>query len=46
LGKTGSAGLLVQDFDLHLVPGDTITVAVRTTSGTTEAAAAITWLED
>ena len=46
LGKTASTSSILLDYDLHLVPGDTITIAVRTTSGTTDAAASITWLED
>jgi hypothetical protein len=46
LGKTASTGENFIDYDLHLIPGDTLTIAVKTTSGTTDAAAAITWLED
>lgn len=46
LGKSASTSALLINYDLHLIPGDTITIAVRTTSGTTDAAASITWLED
>jgi len=46
LGKTASTGENFFEYDLHLIPGDTLTVAVKTTSGTTDAAAALTWLED
>jgi hypothetical protein len=46
LGKTSSGTVSFIDYDLHLVPNDTLTLAVRTTSGSTDAAASITWLED
>ena len=46
LGKTSTVSSILLDYDLHLVPGDTLTVAVKTTSGSTDAAAAMTWLED
>jgi hypothetical protein len=46
LGKTSSVSGQFFAFDLHLVPGDTLTIAVKTTSGTTDAGASITWLED
>ena len=46
LGKTSSASNMLIDYDLHLVPGDTLTVAVKTSSGTTDAAASVSWLED
>jgi len=46
LGKTSSGTVNFIDYDLHIVPGDTITIAVKTTSGSTDAAASITWLED
>jgi hypothetical protein len=46
LGKSSTTSSILLDYDLHLVPGDTLTIAVKTTSGTTDAAAAMTWLED
>ena len=46
LGKTANTSAVLLDYDVHLVPGDTLTVAVKTTSGTTDAAVAMTWLED
>ena len=46
LGKTANTSAILVDYDIHLIPGDTITIAVRTTSGSTDAAVSITWLED
>lgn len=46
LGKTGSEVIHMVDCSLRIDPGDQITVAVRATSGTTDAVASITWGED
>lgn len=46
LSKTGSETLDIRKYNIRLTPGDIMTLAVRTTSGTTEATASVTWTED
>lgn len=47
LGATGSASERgTQITDIILLPGETLTLAVRATQSTTDATAAIRWVED
>lgn len=46
LGKADSQKINLKQFNVRLVPGDVLTIAVRTNSGTTEASASVTWTED
>lgn len=44
--KAGGDTVPMQDLNIELLPGETLTVAVAATSGTTDATVATTWRED
>jgi hypothetical protein len=46
LTKNGSLKESPKVFDIFLDPGDTLTLAVRTTGGSTEASCSVRWVED
>lgn len=46
LGKTDSKPINLKDLDIKLEPGDILTIAAKTNSGTTEISASATWTED
>ena len=46
LGKTATVSVVPQSEDVLLQPGDTLTLAIHTTSGTTDASCFVRWIED
>jgi len=46
LGKTESELLNLQDFNIELAPGETMTIAGKTASSTTNIAGGLSWEED
>jgi hypothetical protein len=46
VGKTGTVSINLADLGVKLVPTDVICLAVKATSGTTDATASLTWIED
>jgi hypothetical protein len=46
LSKDGATNVTIENGDLDIEPGDTITLAVRSTSSTTDVSVSIKWVED
>jgi hypothetical protein len=46
LSKTGSAAINLKDLNIRLRRTDTLTIAVKATSGTTDPTVGVTWIED
>jgi len=46
IAKAGDIFLNLKDYDVHMQRGDVLTVAVKATSGTTDATVGVTWLEE
>lgn len=46
LGKSGQLNISLQSLNIRLQPGDVLTVAMAATSGTSDVAAGLVWIED